>query len=134
MADGPAATGFEDLYLLNNSVPEVDLAQVNTGIVFLGRELKMPLIINAITGGIREADELNRDLSQLARRKGLGMAVGSQVVAMHEKMPPESFRVVRRENPGGLVLANVSARSRFPVALKAVEMLEADGLQVHLSF
>ena len=133
MADGPAATGFEDLYLLNNSVPEVDLAQVNTGIVFLGRELKMPLIINAITGRIREADELNRDLSQLARRKGLGMAVGSQVVAMHEKMPPESFRVVRRENPGGLVLANVSARSRFPVALKAVEMLEADGLQVHLN-
>ena len=133
MTDGPATSGFEDIYLINNSVPELDLAQVNAGIVFLGRELKMPLIINAITGGIREAEELNRDLSQLACRQGLGMAVGSQVVAMQEKIPPESFRVVRRENPAGLVLANVSARSGFSVALKAVEMLEADGLQVHLN-
>lgn len=131
--DGPITTGFEDIYLVHDAVPETALEEVELETDFLGKNLRLPLLINAMTGGIAEAEAINRSLAQVAADTGMGMAVGSQVVALEERAWWDSFKVVRKANPLGLVLANVSASTEPGLAIKAVDMLEADGLQVHLN-
>lgn len=133
MADGPCSTGFEDLYLVNNSVPELSIDDIDLSLCFLSKTLLYPLIINAITGGTTEARQINRSLAVLAREHGLAMAVGSQTLAIHETELRNTFTVVREENPQGIILANVSAASSLEQALEAVGMIAADGLQLHFN-
>lgn len=133
MADGPCSTGFEDVYLVNNSVPELSIEDIDLSSCFLSKTLLYPLVINAITGGTGEAQQINRSLAALAREHGLAMAVGSQTLAINEPELRTSFTVVREENPQGIILANVSAASSLEQALQAVYMIAADGLQLHFN-
>jgi isopentenyl-diphosphate delta-isomerase len=119
--------------LVNDSVPEINIDHIDASAVFLSKTLNYPLIINAITGGTENARRINRSLAKLARQYGLAMAVGSQTMAIHEPILRDTFSVVRKENPDGLILANVSALSGVEQALEAVEMVEADGLQLHFN-
>lgn len=133
LADGPSTNGFEDIHLLNDSVPELSLADIDFSCIFLSKKLAYPIIINAITGGTDEAGRINRSLAALTRKYGLAMAVGSQTLAIHDPALRHTFSVVREENPDGIILANVSALSPVNEALRAVEMVQADGLQLHFN-
>jgi isopentenyl-diphosphate delta-isomerase len=93
----------------------------------------LPLIINAITGGIEEALALNRDISELGVRFNIGIAVGSQTIALENKQLAQSFKIVRKVNRDGLILANVAANTEPCMAVRAIEMIEANGLQLHLN-
>lgn len=124
---------MEDVQLINNSIPEVDFHEIDTGVNFLGLELSMPLIINAMTGGIDEALALNRDISELGHRFNIGIAVGSQTIALENKQLAQSFKIVRKVNPDGLILANVAANTDPRMAARATEMIGANGLQLHLN-
>ena len=117
----------------HNSVPEVDLDEIDTGVTFLGQGLSLPLIINAMTGGIQEAWDFNRDISELGAQFNIGVAVGSQTIALENRQLAESFKIVRKVNPEGLILANVAANAEPQMAVRAAEMIEADGLQLHLN-
>ncbi len=130
---GPGSTGFEDIFLVHNAVPELNMDDIDLSTVVLGHRLAAPLLVNAMTGGIFAAREINEILARLAAEFGLGIAVGSQLIGLKEEACLESFRVVRKVNPNGLVLANVSASTDVSLALQAVDMIEADGLQVHLN-
>ena len=103
------------------------------GCRFLGKELSFPIIINAMTGGTGEAKGINHQLASLAARYGLAMAVGSQTVALDDEQLTDSFTVARESNPNGVLIANVSANCPVEKALQAVQMIDADGLQLHFN-
>lgn len=86
-----------------------------------------------MTGGAEGVTAINRDLAGLAAELGLAMAVGSQNAGLKEPETADSYRIVRRANPHGVILANLSADAPPDAARKAVEMLEANLLQVHLN-
>ncbi|MDO9535620.1 MAG: type 2 isopentenyl-diphosphate Delta-isomerase [Bacillota bacterium] len=131
--DGPGRTGFEDLYFVHNCLPETDPSEINTATQFCGREIEIPLMINAITGGIPEAEKINRALAVVARRMKIPMAVGSQTAALQDRTARFSYEVVRVENPEGFIAANVGAGVTPDYALEAVKMIDADALQLHLN-
>lgn len=131
--DGPITAGFEDIRLLHYALPENNLAAINISKSFLGKTLQLPLIINALTGGAEELTPLNKALARAAGKTGVAMAVGSQSIAFQDKKLVKTFRVVRENNKDGVILANVGASTNFKNAIKAVEMIEADGLQLHLN-
>jgi len=131
--DGPESSGFEDIYLVQDSLPEMNLGDVDLGTAFLGKQLQYPVLINAITGGTEEAGTINRNLASLAGKYAIGMAVGSQTIAIEDPAQRDSFTVVREMNPDGVILANVSALSPVQDALEAIAMIQADGLQLHLN-
>lgn len=110
------------------SVDEIDIT-----CKFLDRQVAAPLIINAMTGGGSQAAAINATLARVAADAGVAMAIGSQTIALHDPDKSGSFKVVRRENPSGVVLANVGAEVTPGMAARAVEMIRADGLQVHLN-
>ena len=133
LPDGPGSSGFENINLIHDSVPELDLEEIDLGYIFLGKKIKFPLLINAITGGTQQAAQVNQALSTLAARQGIAMAVGSQTIAIEDPGLKYTFALVREANPDGIVLANISAASGVKEAIAAVEMIKADGLQLHFN-
>ncbi|MGE5633254.1 MAG: type 2 isopentenyl-diphosphate Delta-isomerase [Caulobacteraceae bacterium] len=125
--------GFEDVVLENNSLPEINLGEVSTKHSFLGKTIGFPMMINAMTGGTEDSREINELLAALARQFNIPIAVGSQTVALENPDVFDTFKIVRNVYPGGLVLANVSANSRVRDAMKAIEMIDANAIQLHLN-
>lgn len=131
--DSLQADSLEDVQLIHQSIPELDLSDIDLSCSFLGKKLAMPLLVNAITGGIDQALTINRDLAQVAGKMGIAMAVGSQTISLEDHGLKDSFKIVRDVNPDGLVLANVGANTKPDQAFRAVEMIAANGLQLHLN-
>lgn len=125
--------GFGDINLIHNAISSLALNEIDISSSFLQKKLEAPFIINAITGGPNIATEINVSLARIARQLNIAMAVGSQQIAVDDIKFRESFTVVRKENPHGIILANLSALSSRGDVLKAIEMLEADGIQLHLN-
>ncbi len=76
------STGFSDVRLEYRALPEIDFEKIDTRVSFLGRKLKYPIIINAMTGGTGNSTRINRDIAEVAQEYGLGLGVGSQRAAV----------------------------------------------------
>lgn len=118
---------------MHQSLPEIGLAGVDLSTSVAGVALSNPVIINAMTGGAAAVTAINRDLAAIAAELGLAMAVGSQTAGLKEPETTASYRVVREANPRGVVIANLGADATPDTARRAVDMLEADLLQIHLN-
>src|SRR5690606_26764369 len=96
--------------------------------------LKSPVFINAMTGGGGEQTEkLNAIFARAAKETGMAMAVGSQMSAIKDPAERASFKIVRKENPDGIIFANLGSEATLQQALEAVEIIEANALQIHLN-
>ncbi len=125
--------GFSDIYLVYEALPELNLDQVDTSLDFLDKKLKAPLLINAMTGGHPEVKHINQSLARIAARAGIAMAIGSQTAGLEDSEVRDTYRVARDENPDGVLLANVSALSSLVKVKEAIDMIGADGVQLHLN-
>lgn len=123
-----------DVYFEHNSLPGLSLDDIDTSTKFLGREVPFPLFINAMTGGTEMTEEINEDLSTLAKEFNLAMEVGSQKIALEEEDTRSSFEVVREnlEKPN-IVLSNLGAESDVDMVREAMEMIDADGIGIHVN-
>ena len=131
-------TGLEDVNLVHRAVPEIDLKDVDTGIELFGKSLSAPLIISAITGGTEEAEKINRTLATIAEKLGVGIGVGSQRIAIQQPEVERTFRIVRESAPHALVIANIGCPQLslgwgIKEARKAVKMIDADALAIHMN-
>ena len=130
-------TGFENYSFIHKALPELDLEKIDTSIKFLGKDLRVPIIVSSMTGGINEAKHLNLTLARAAQEKGLAMGVGSQRAAIDERGFEYTYKV-RDVAPDILLFANLGAvQLNYGYGLKecrrAVDMIDADGLILHLN-
>ena len=77
--------------------------------------------------------KINQDLAEVAKACDLMMATGSVSAALKDPALSDTFQVVRQVNPEGFLLANVGAGSSVENALRAIDLFEADALQIHLN-
>ncbi len=132
-------TGFEDVELIHHALPELDFEKIDLEVEFLGNKLSAPFLIASMTGGHREVTEINKNLAIAVEELGLGMGVGSQRAAIEcpEKDIIESFIIVRDYAPNAFIYANIGIAQitkDIEIAEKAVEMIDANALAVHLNF
>lgn len=133
LCDGPLAAGFEDIRFMHNCLPDLDSQKIKLSTSIANIKLNNPLIINAITGGADILSAENKMLAEVAAATGCAMAVGSQYGSITNKEGIMSFEVARKSNPKGIIFANLSADAKFDTVEKAIEMITADGLQLHLN-
>ncbi len=129
--------GFERYRLVHQALPELDLREVDTRVKLLDKTLKVPLLISSMTGGTEAARALNRNLAIGAQARGIAMGLGSQRTGIEQPETAETFRV-RDVAPEILLFANLGAvqlNYRYGVEQchRAVEMIEADALILHLN-
>ena len=124
-----------DVFLEHNALPDLRLEDVDTKTTFLGKTIDYPIIINAMTGGSEFSQEINRDLSLLAKEFNIPMAVGSQTIALcDEEECRNSFKVVRDNiSKEGIVIANLSARASLEEVKIALDIIDGDAIQLHLN-
>ena len=127
------AGAFDDVSFIHHSLPGVSAEQVDIGTTVLGSRWEAPFYINAMTGGTQTTAAINAGLAEAAAEAGVAIACGSQHVALHDPERADGFHVIRRRAPGAFVLANVGPTVSPQEAARAVEMLEADALQIHLN-
>lgn len=126
--------GLEGLRLSHRALPERDLADVTLETDLLGARLGAPLLVSAMTGGTPAAEVLNARLARAATEHRLGLVLGSGRALLEDR---EQLRTYRSDDRPPLLLANLgAAQIRGPHADRAerlVELLDADGLTIHLN-
>ncbi|HWR38047.1 MAG TPA: type 2 isopentenyl-diphosphate Delta-isomerase [Patescibacteria group bacterium] len=133
LPDGPGATGFDDLQLVHNCLPNLSAKDISLNGSIAGIAFEHPLIINAITGGAADVTVVNAELAKFAQQTRSIMAVGSQYGALANPALRESFAIVRKIYQDGLFWANIGAYATVEEAQAAVDMIGACALQIHLN-
>jgi isopentenyl-diphosphate delta-isomerase len=131
-------TTFEDIHLIHHALTDVNLEGVDLSTELLGKKLSAPIIIAGMTGGTRRALKINAILAEVAERLGVGMGVGSQRAAIEDPEQAASFTVTRDRAPNALLIANIGYSQLakgygVDEAIRAIEMIKADVLAVHLN-
>lgn len=126
--------GFEDIQFIHQSLPNLSVHDISITSQIGELSISSPIIINAMTGGGgQETATINQNLAHVAKVCGLVMAVGSQMSALKDPTERYSYEIVRKENPNGLMLANLGSEATVDQALRAIDMIEANGIQIHLN-
>jgi isopentenyl-diphosphate delta-isomerase len=126
---------LEQVTLVHNALPDLDLADIRLATTVAGKPLGAPLVIAAMTGGVDQADAINRDLASVAQELGLGFGFGSMRPLLSN--PEAPGYQVRDVAPDALVLGNlglVQARESGPDTIqRLIDRTGCDGLCVHLN-
>ncbi len=125
-------TGFEDIEFIHRALPEINKEKIDLSTELFGNELKLPLIISAMTGGHPSALRINKELAIAAEKLGIGMGLGSQRAGIKHPNLVETYKVARINAPNSLLIGNIGA-PQIELASKAVDMVEADALAIHLN-
>ena len=129
------ATGLDEVRLRHRALPERDLRDVGLGARLLGVELAAPIVISAMTGGTAAAAAVNQRLARAAAEHGIALTLGSGRQLLDA---PDLLHTYRDGARPPLLLANLGAgeirRPDGPErAQRLVDLLDADGLSVHLN-
>ncbi|MFF9481528.1 type 2 isopentenyl-diphosphate Delta-isomerase [Streptomyces sp. NPDC014733] len=124
---------FDEVSFVHHALAGIDRPDVLLGTAFAGIAWEVPVYINAMTGGSVKTGAINRDLAIAARETGVPIASGSMNAYVKDPSCADTFRVLRTENPNGFVMANVNATTSVDHARRAVDLLEANALQIHLN-
>ena len=129
-------TLLECVQLVHESLPELALEDVDLSGTFLGKRLRAPLLIAAMTGGTQEAAEVNHTLAKIAERRGYAFGLGSQRAMQRAPETAWTYEV-RKHAPHTVVLGNVGvvqARDQATATIeKLVRDVGADALCVHMN-
>ncbi len=127
----PRPSDFDNIRFVHHSFPEMAVDEVDISTSFAGFTLGQPFFINAMTGGSEKTKAINEKLAIVARETKLPIASGSLSAAIKDPSLIDTFKIIRKVNPYGLVFANLGAGHDVENAKKAIDILEADALQIH---
>jgi isopentenyl-diphosphate delta-isomerase len=129
-------TLLEDVQLVHRAMTPLSLDAIDTTTTFMGRTLRAPLLISAMSGGTAGAADLNRDLARAAQATGVGFCLGSQRPMLENPSLRQSY-AVRKCAPNVPIVGNLGLQQAAvanPNAVVAlVSSIEADGLAIHLN-
>lgn len=131
--DGPVNNGFADFTMIHNCLPDISWNDLNLSCSVAGMNMNHPIIVNAITGGGKDVLSVNARLAEFARITESVMALGSQYSALEYPEVQDSYKIVNKINPTGTVIANLGAHATVEQAKKAVDMIGAKAIQIHLN-
>lgn len=130
------STLLEHVQLVHQSLPELAYDEVDTSVRLLGKRLRAPLFIAAMTGGSDASAEVNRELSSIADARGYGFGLGSQRAMQRSPETAWTYEV-RAHAKNVLLLGNVGvvqARQCSSETLaKLARDIGADALCVHMN-
>lgn len=132
------STLLEYVRVVHNPMPEIDLREVDTSVSLFGKRLDAPIMITGMTGGHPDVAWINAALARVAERQRIAIGVGSQRAAIENPELEYTYKVVRDNAPSTVVVANLGAPQLargygVREAKRAVEIIEADAIAIHLN-
>lgn len=131
-------TGFERYEFDHYAITEVDISKINFTSTFFNKKIKFPFLISCMTGGVKEAGDINSRLSIAANELNIPMGVGSQRQALENDKYIDTYKVIRKNAPKIPILGNLGAAQLVKIKpidkiLTLVDMIEADAMVIHIN-
>lgn len=135
-ADG--GNGFAAFRFQHDALPELNKSDVDLSVEILGKKLRAPLFIGAMTGGTDRAGELNKRLALAAQQCGVGFALGSQRKMIEDASTVASYAVREHAPKLPLLVGNIGAvQLNYGVSAEDIKSLiertGCDALNFHLN-
>jgi isopentenyl-diphosphate delta-isomerase len=131
---------WDNVNLYHNALPEIDKAEVNLKVRFLGKQLAAPLMISGMTGGYHAAKEINQNLAIAAERHQIALGVGSQRAALDNPEIEDTYSIIK-EYDLPLRIANIGIpqliqhkEEALEIADRCIKMIDAHAIALHLNF
>ncbi|MGR3741780.1 type 2 isopentenyl-diphosphate Delta-isomerase [Companilactobacillus sp. DQM5] len=125
--------GLSDIKFIHDSLPEIELDEINFKTNLFGKKINYPIYINAMTGGSIQSTKINDTLSRLSYDLNIPIAVGSMSSGIRYPEVQDSYKIVRKNNPNGIVIANISAAHNYRDVLQSIDMIDANAVQIHVN-
>ena len=130
--------GFDKYDFIHNAISEVDLSKISFQTKIFSKKISYPFLISCMTGGTKEAENINQRLAVIAEKLKIPIGVGSQRQALENKDNHNSYSIIRKTAKSVPVLGNIGAAQlvqskNLSDILSLSEMLEADAFVVHLN-
>jgi len=129
-------TLLECVRLVHHALPDLAFGELDTSTPILGKTLRAPLLIAAMTGGTERAKNINKELASIAEERGYAFGLGSQRAMQKSRGALDSY-AVRDVAPSALILGNVGVVQAKQTSTQELEDLVgsvgADALCVHLN-
>ncbi len=112
--------------------------EIDTSRSFLGKKFSYPIFITGMTGGVTQAQMINERLAAIATQYNIPMGIGSQRMALENEKFAKIFQL-KDKYKNLFLIANlglaqiVQAEDPVAYAQKAVDMIDANALAIHLN-
>ena len=126
---------FDRISFTHCALPEVSLSTIDLSAEFLGYQLDAPLMIGAMTGGTKRAEQINHALAGVAEAQSIALAVGSQRASLEAGQTARRLRNLARHIPiiGNLGGVQLAQSGGLDLARAAIDDLQADAIAIHLN-
>lgn len=128
-------TGFDDVNLVHNAIPELDFDEINTETMFFGKKINYPLMFAAITGGHVTTGKINRNIAAVSAKLNIPVGIGSQRAAIEDEALKNTYKTVRDIAPDVFLVGNVGISQIIEdgvnVVETSIEMIDADAVAIH---
>lgn len=124
---------FDHVRFIHHALSDLTTDDIDLSAFLGGKKFPLPFFINAMTGGTQQAYEINEKLALLAKHFSIPMALGSISSAIKDPTWEATYKIARKANPNGTLIANLGAEVSKETVLKAINMIDADMLQIHLN-
>lgn len=137
-AQHSTGNGFDSFEFEHCALPDIDFDSIDLSTTFLGKTLRLPYLASSMTGGPELGGRINLAIAEAAQAMGFAMGVGSQRIALGGGKTSGLDKSIRRVAPDIALFANLGAVQfthgmTVDDARRAVELIEADALILHLN-
>ena len=130
-------TLFECVRLVHDALPELDTTSIDSSSTLLGKRLRAPILIAAMTGGTERAERINRELASIAEERGLRVRPRQPARHAPKSRGATDVRRARRRAPRRSCSATSGWCRRRAMSTgemrELVTLVGADALCVHLN-
>ncbi len=130
------SSGLEHLGFLHQALPEISDDEIDTGIEFLGKQIRLPLFISSMTGGSEAGYRANKELVRAAQATGIPVGMGSIRILFRkpEVFDHFAFKKIAPDVPIFANLGGVQTREmKHREVFELLKKLEVDGVAIHLN-
>ena len=94
------SNGFENYDFIHSAVTEVDIKKIDLSTKFLKKKISYPFLISCMTGGTKEAENINAQLASVAQELNIPIGVGSQRQAIESENLRHTYSIIRENEIG----------------------------------
>lgn len=136
-SQSPNPTGFHQVRLNHDSLPDQNLEQVSIQQKWQNHVLKTPFFVSSMTGGWSGSESFNMKLAQACEKHSWIMGAGSQRGQLSDPSKAKEWKSIRKACPNLIILGNLGLVQILQLSVKQilflVEDMEAQGMIIHLN-
>lgn len=114
---------FSKIHLLHEALPELDWSEINTSTFILGEKRKTPFFVCGMTGGFKEALDINLRIAKSCQKRGWIMGLGSQRKLLTHPETQNEWLEIRNQYPDLCILGNLGITQLIKTPLDKIEEL-----------